>query len=340
VPRLRARRLRILVVTPAPPGARSGNRVTALRWARRLRELGHRVTVAREYRGGRPDVLVALHARRSHPSIARFAREHPDRPLVVALTGTDLYRDLARSARARRSLDLAWRLVLLQPLGIEALPAPHRGKARVIRQSATAPAGPVPPRRGGFEACVLAHLRAVKDPLLAARATRLLPGSSRVRVLHLGAALDEGLAARARADERRSPRYRWLGERPRPAALRILRRCRLLLVTSRLEGGANVVSEALACGVPILSTRIPGSVGILGPDYPGYFPVGDAHALAGLLRRAESDPVFYRGLKRRCGRLRGLVAPSRERARWRRLLAEIPLRKRARRGARSAMLRA
>ena len=339
MPRLRARPLRILVVTPAPPRARSGNRVTALRWARRLRELGHRVTVDQEYRGGLPDVLVALHARRSHPSIARFARERPGRPLIVTLTGTDLYRDLGRSRRARRSLDLAWRLVLLQPLGIDALPARHRGKARVIPQSATATAGRVSPRRARFDTCVLAHLRAVKDPLLAARAARLLPESSSVRVLHLGAALEEGMAARARAEERRNARYRWLGEGPHGAALRLLRRCRLLLVTSRLEGGANVVSEALACGVPILSTRIPGSIGILGRDYPGYFPVGDARALADLLRRAETDRAFYRGLKRRCGKLRGLVAPARERERWRRLLAEIRPRKRARRAARGAMLR-
>jgi putative glycosyltransferase (TIGR04348 family) len=339
VPRLRAHPLRILVVTPAPPRARSGNRVTALRWARRLRELGHRVAVDQEYRGGRPDVLVALHARRSHPSIARFARERPGRPLIVALTGTDLYRDIGRSQRARQSLELAWRLVLLQPLGIDAVPERHREKARVIRQSATAPAGPVSPRRERFDACVLAHLRAVKDPLLAARAARLLPSSSRVRVLHLGAALEEGTAARARAEERRDARYRWLGERPHGAALRVLRRCRLLLVTSRLEGGANVVSEALACGVPILSTRIPGSVGILGADYAGYFPVGDARALANLLRRAESDTRFYRALKRRCGRLRGLVAPSRERACWSRLLAEIRPPKRARRDAGGAMLR-
>lgn len=339
MPRLRAHPLRILVVTPAPPRARSGNRVTALRWARRLRELGHRVAVAEEYRSGRPDVLVALHARRSHPSIARFARACPGRPLIVALTGTDLYRDIGRSQRARQSLELAWRLVLLQPLGIDAVPERHREKARVIRQSATAPAGPVSRRKAGFDACVLAHLRAVKDPLLAARAMRLLPESSRVRVLHLGAVVDEGMGARVRAEQRRSPRYRWLGDRPHGAALRVLRRCRLLLVTSRLEGGANVVSEALACAVPILSTRIPGSVGILGADYAGYFPVGDARALANLLRRAECDSRFYRALKRRCGSLRGLVAPSRERACWRRLLAEIRPPKRARRDARGAMLR-
>jgi len=146
------------------------------------------------------------------------------------------------------------------------------------------------------------------------------------------------MAERARAEERRNPRYRWLGERPRGKALRVLARCRLLLVTSRLEGGANVVSEALACSVPILSTRIPGSIGILGSDYPGYFPVGDAGALARLMERAESDPAFYRDLKRRCERLRGLVAPAPERVRWRRLLGEISPRKGVHRDGLSAML--
>ena len=87
--------------------------------------------------------------------------------------------------------------------------------------------------------------------------------------------------------------YRWLGELSREKALRLLSRCRLLALTSEQEGGANVVSEALAASVPVLSSRIAGSVGLLGEDYPGYFPVGDTEALARLLGRAETDADFY-----------------------------------------------
>ena len=315
--------MRILVVTPAPPGARTGNRVTALRWARILRGLGHRVTISGRYVAQRCDVLVALHARRSFPSIARYRRRHPRAPLVVALTGTDLYADLRSSASARRALDMATRLVALQPMALKSLAPRGWRKARVIVQSAVGPRRPPSRRPGAFEVCVLGHLRAVKDPFRTAAAARLLPSSSRIRVRHLGAAIEPGMAARARAEQRRNFRYRWIGERPHAAALRILARSRLLCLTSKLEGGANVISEAAAAGVPVVSSRIDGSVGLLGSRYAGYFPVGDTCALAALLLRAETDPGFYAALRRGVRRLAPLVRPARERAAWASLLAEL-----------------
>jgi putative glycosyltransferase (TIGR04348 family) len=315
--------MRVCLVTPAPAGSRKGNRVTALRWARLLRGLGHRVAVRQEYRGERCDVLVALHAGRSAASVRRFRALRPAAPLVVALTGTDLYDQIHTSAEARGTLELASRLIVLQPLGVEELPALLRPRARVVYQSVEPPRFRVSPRRDAFEVCVLGHLRPVKDPFRTARAARLLPDESRLRVVHLGAALSPDMEAEARAEAAANPRYRWLGELPRWRALRVLARCRLLVLTSKLEGGANVVSEALAVAVPVLSARIPGSVGLLGPDYPGYFPFGDTRALAGLLRRAETDPAFYSALRRRCAGLRRLTDPARERRSWARLLREL-----------------
>ncbi len=308
-------------MTPAPR-SRTGNGVTAGRWARILRRLGHRVAVAGAYRGQAADALVALHARKSYASIESFRAERPRAPLVVALTGTDLYRDLRRSARARRSIRLASRLVVLQPLAVRALPPAARGKARVIMQSAVRPRGRSRPRAGVFEVCVLAHLRAVKDPLRAARAARRLPARSRVRVIHLGAALEPAVARRAR-QAAENPRYEWRGSVPRSRALRILARSRLLVLSSRLEGGANAISEALAASVPVLTSRVPGSVGILGARYLGYFRAGDTGALARLLARAERDRAFYDRLREWCRRRKRLVAPAAERAAWRRLWREL-----------------
>src|SRR5439155_19877091 len=108
-------------------------------------------------------------------------------------------------------------------------------------------------------------------------------------------------------------RYRWLGDLPRWKALRLLARSRLLVLTSRLEGGANAISEAIAAAVPVLASHISGSVGILGAGYPGYFPVGDTPALAVLLDRAETDADYYGSLQAWCRRLRPLVRPARER---------------------------
>jgi len=127
--------MRIALITPAPTHSRKGNRVTALRWARMLRELGHRVDIRTEYRDEACDCLLALHARRSHPAIKRFHQICPDRPLILALTGTDLYGDIHTDPDAQESLTLADRFVLLQPSGLSELPKSLREKARVIYQS-------------------------------------------------------------------------------------------------------------------------------------------------------------------------------------------------------------
>lgn len=315
--------MKVLVVTPAPPGSRSGNRVTALRWAGFLRGLGHRVTVATSYDGGRWDLLLALHARRSAEAVARFRKENPSRPVVLGLTGTDVYGDIHTDPAAQRSLELADRYVVLQPLAVEELPSALRPRARVIFQSVRPPAGRFTPRRGVFEVVVLAHLRAVKDPLRAARASRLLPASSRIRVVHAGGVVEPDLAEEARREVAANPRYEWRGELARWRALRLLARARLLVLSSRSEGGANVVSEALAVGTPILSSRIAGSVGILGEGYPGYFDVGDTEGLAELLRRAEADTAWYGSLRRHCRARAAVVDPDRERAAWESMIEEL-----------------
>ncbi len=317
--------MNICVITPAPPRSRAGNRVTALRWARILCDLGHRVHIRQKYSGGRYDLMVALHARRSYPSIKRFSAEHPDVPLIVALTGTDLYSDIHSNRWAQESLELASCLIVLQAMGKNELPQRLRGKVRVIHQSVDRPSGTIRPKPGVFEVCVLGHLRPVKDPFRTAMAARRLPASSRIQVIHIGAALSKKMERRARAEELRNPRYRWIGELPRWQALRVLSRSLLMVLSSKMEGGANVVSEAIAASVPVLASHIPGSMGVLGEPYPGYFPTGDTEALASLLGRAETDPGFHRSLKQWCARLGRLVDPARERQSWERLLREFSL---------------
>lgn len=315
--------MNIFVACPAPPRSRKGNRVTAVRWARFLKDLGHRVVIGQVSDVAPCDLLVALHARRSFPAVARYRHLHPSGPLIVALTGTDLYRDIHRSQRARRSLELADRLILLQPSGIDELPPHVRSKARVIYQSARpTPARPRENHRR-FDVCVLGHLRHEKDPFRTALALRQLPTTSTIRVTHAGEALSPALAERARALMTRDPRYRWIGEVPRWKARQLLARSRLLVLSSRMEGGANVISEALADRVPVLASRIPGSVGLLGEDYPGLYPVGDTAALAQLLTWAESEPRFYALLRAWCRRLQPLVDPGRERTAWQDLLREL-----------------
>ena len=314
--------MNIEIVTPSPPESRTGNRVTALRWAAILGRLGHRVAVVQVLGGEGCDLLIALHAEKSAGSVDRFHREHPDAPLIVGLAGTDLYGDLD-SKLTRRSLDQATRLVLLQPRGIERLPEAVRDKARVIYQSAAAPAPRRRPDPDDFPICVVGNLREVKDPFRAAEAVRLLPGSSRIRIRHAGQALTDKMRHRAEAETGENPRYQWLGELEHGETLELIASSRALVHSSRSEGGANVLSEALAASVPILSSRISGSIGILGPDYPGFFPVGESAALAGLLHRTETEPGFYQDLERACDALAPLVDPAREAESWSALLREV-----------------
>ena len=154
-------------------------------------------------------------------------------------------------------------------------------------------------------------------------AVRTLPPDSKIQVVHAGAALSEEMEKAARAEEALNPRYRWLGGLPRWKVLRLLARCRLLALTSQMEGGANVVGESIACSVPVVSSQISGSIGLLGEDYPGYFPVGDTQALANLLARVETDTAFYNTIKTWCERLKPLVDPSLERQSWESLLREL-----------------
>jgi putative glycosyltransferase (TIGR04348 family) len=314
----------IVVITPARPASRSGNRTTALRWARILRGLGHRVRVANDYDGRPADLMIALHAWRSADAISRFRQRHPDRPLIVALSGTDLYEYLDRDPETTlRSLRCADRLVALQDIARQRLPDGFHAKLRVIHQSAVPVARQAAASNGDFEVAVIAHLREVKDPLRAAVAARRLPARSRIRVVHLGGALTPEWAAKATAEMEANPRYVWRGEVPRADVQRLLGRVQAMVLSSRSEGGANVISEAAVAGVPVLASRIDGTVGLLGPDYPGYFPVGDTAALAQLLNRIEADAGFLAQLKQAVARTSALFRPEREIQAWKELLEEL-----------------
>lgn len=330
--------MRIALAAPVRPSTTSGNDVTAARWERRLTELGHDVVVLpvdpADPADPSPvtgpeetaDLLVALHARRCAAVVEWWHAERPDRPIVVGLAGTDLYHDLPDDPDALASLQVATQIVVLQPKGLDRLRSFDAGfaaKAGVIYQSVEPPLPERARDREGFRVVVLAHLRHVKDPLLAARAARLLPGDSQVTVDHAGVAHDEAWHDAAVREMAENQRYRWHGEQARTEALGLLARADVVACTSLLEGGANVVSEALAVGVPVIGTRIDGNVGLLGEDYPALVPVGDAGALAGLLDGLERDAGALADLQARVDDRRHLTEPANEREGWAKVLAAV-----------------
>jgi len=316
--------MKIVLITPSGPTAHTGNRVAASRWARILRALGHRVRIAADYDGTPADLMVAVHAWRSAGAIAAFKSRYPERPVVLQLSGTDIYGYMTSDpGPTLRSMDLADRLVALNDLAWRVVPKRLRPRLQVILQSAEPPAEPRRPSARAVVISVIGHLRDVKDPLRAAEAARLLPADSRIRIEQVGRAYTPEWAERARAEMAANPRYTWRGDVPAAAVRRLLSRSHAMVISSLSEGGANVVSEAVVARVPVLASRIDGNVGLLGSDYAGYFPVGDTKALARLLRRFEREPRFVATLDKALARRKPLFRPAREMAAWRRLLGDL-----------------
>jgi putative glycosyltransferase (TIGR04348 family) len=268
--------------------------------------------------------MVAIHAWRSAAAIRIFKVSHPTRPVILQLSGTDIYQYLTEDpSPTLRSMQLADRLVALNSLAWRVVPARFRTKLQVIFQSAAKSMQPRRPGQRHIDIAVIGHLRDVKDPLRAAAAARLLPAMSRIRIVHVGRAYDADWAAKAKTEMTTNPRYVWRDDVPRAVVKNLLRRSHAMVLSSLSEGGANVISEAVVAGVPVLASRIDGNVGLLGADYPGYFPVGNTKALARLLHRIETDGRFVATLDRAIARRAPLFRPEREIAAWRRLLAGL-----------------
>jgi putative glycosyltransferase (TIGR04348 family) len=298
-------------VTPAPLGSLHGNRITALRWQGFLGELGYSVEVTESWSGGDADLLVALHAYRSHQSIVAFKKQYPSRPIVLILTGTDLYRDIANHNEVIQSMEMADQLIVLQSAAIDSLPTIFRHKVQVIYQSVEMNIRDSAAKED-FLVSVIGHLREEKDPFCVVRSLPLLPSDSKITVKHLGQAMNSQMKDQAANFSATIDRYQWLGEVSRADALKILSQSHLMVISSRMEGGAHVVSEAIALGIPVIASDIPGNRGLLGEDYPGYYPVADASALAILLYRAENTPTFYASLQKHIDLRRELITPARE----------------------------
>lgn len=317
---LRARLPDIIVITPYLAAANNGNWRTAARWARllapRYRVAVHGPDDALDaLRRTAARVVIALHARRSRPAIAFCKDTRPDLTRVVALTGTDLYGDLpAGDAAAAASVADADGLIVLQPDALAHLPEPARDKAHVVYQSARALA-PWPGKRTDRLHCVLvAHLRREKDPATALAAWASLPRDLPATLTLIGAALEPALATAVTAAAAADPRVRWLGPRPHAWTRQAIKRAHLLVCPSLMEGGAHVVIEALTAGTPVLASAMSGNLGLLGPAYPGYFPVGDAPALARLVVRVTREPEFGAELAAAAAARAPLFTPERERA--------------------------
>jgi putative glycosyltransferase (TIGR04348 family) len=315
----------LVIVTPALADANNGNWQTAQRWARML-GAAYRVHLASGWSPDGPhadaQLLIALHARRSASSIAAWHAAHADRPVLVALTGTDLYRDIQHDSAAQQSLVLANALLVLNDLGPLSLPPALRSKCHVVLQSCAARAT-LPKTTRHLRALMVGHLREEKDPRTFFAAVDLLAGRSDIFFDHIGSALDPALGALAMGLAARNAQYRWLGALPHAQARRRIQAGHVLVHPSRMEGGAHVVMEAIRSGTPVIASRIDGNVGLLGAAYGGYFAPGDSSALAAWVASVRDNAQVQDQLRGQVLERSSLFAPEREAAALHSLVAQL-----------------
>jgi putative glycosyltransferase (TIGR04348 family) len=300
----------ICIISPALAAANNGNWQTAKRWQQMLSSDYH-VEIMLQWDGRPFDAMLALHARRSADSIDQWSAKFPGKLIVLALTGTDLYRDIDIDPLAQQSLKLAHRLVVLQDMGPKSLPTEFQSKCQVIFQS-TSHRQSVQKTAKRIRALMVGHLRAEKSPETYFAAARSLAHRQDIVLDHIGAPLDAALGQLARELAVDVPTYRYLGEQTHAVTRARMARAHVLVHPSRMEGGAHVVMEAVMSGTPVLASRIDGNVGMLGGNYDGYFPVGNANALANMLLRCKNEPHFLDHLNQQCALRTPLFEPLAE----------------------------
>ena len=318
--------MNILIITPYLADANNGNWRTARRWQQLLQPT-HRVTVSDQLQSdtsisSRADVIIALHARRSHDAIRKAHAAYQRVPLIVVLTGTDLYRDLAESADARASLDMADALIVLQEDAIQYVPHAHRRKTHVVFQSAP-PLKPARKSANYLGVVVVGHLRAEKAPETVFAAARQLAKTDNIHISHIGNALDDTVAAAAVALNLSHPHYHWCGAMPHGLTRAAIKRAHVLVHPSIMEGGANVIVEAITSGTPVLASRMSGNIGMLGEGYGGYFDVGDTKGLVALLKKLRAEPNTLLRLNTACKARAALFTPAEETRRLQKIVAAV-----------------
>ncbi len=331
--------MHVLLVTAAPPGSEYGSETTSIRWEHILTDLGHTVDTTyvygktrEEYADDTYDAMIALCGRECDDAIRAFQQRDGERPVIVALTDEDVYLGIEESATIRRNIEQADALVVFHEAAVEEIPREFRDRTHVIEQGVELPEGgveaiPEPPLREDrqssryrFEICVAGHVEERKDPLRTALAARVFSDESRLFVTHTGRVMDPEWEHEIERESDNNPRYDWLGEMSWTRALQYIKRADLVSITNAVEGAANVVSESLVVGTPVVASDVPGHAALLGEDYPGLFEPRNEEELARRIGAAEGDDQFYEELSRRCEALRPKFFMQREGERWKELL--------------------
>ena len=319
------------MVCPATDAQNNGNWRTAERWKNLLSkklDVSIHLEVDRATLAA-ADLMIALHARRSAFAIQNWRQLTPNKPLIVVLTGTDLYRDIHDNSDAQKSLALADRLVVLQELGITSLPKEYQAKTRCIFQSTRA-WKPAIKSHKKLRVLMVGHLREEKSPQTFLDAARGMVEHKDIQFDLIGSVLDTSLLEKAQSLNSCAANFHYLGALPHPQTRRRIRDAHLLIHPSKMEGGAHVIMEAMCSGTPVLASNIAGNQGMLGQDYQGYFDWGPVDQLMNLImrcRKTQSHELqadrFLTQLTRQCDARANLFSPEHEQHSLMELLNEL-----------------
>ena len=317
--------MKFLILFPDNKKAVTGNLCSALQYQIILQDLGHRVELANRYIEQDAEVLIAINADKNNSDIRKFNSDNPQSKIILILSGTDIYPE--PSAKAIDSMEVGNVLVVLQSHGIDQVPPLYRNKSTIIYQSIEKLSVDSERSKSDseFRVVLISNIRSVKDPLIASRACRLISPASKLKITHVGYCLDEELGSKLTQENKSNIRYEWVGGLSKLEAMTILSESHVLLITSQHEGAGRVVGEAIQLGVPIISTNNLGVTGILGDDYEGYYPVGDAKALSDILTKAEEDKEFLAQLNVHCQNRSSLFDIEEEKKNWEKLINDFSI---------------
>ena len=317
--------MNILILYPDNKNVITGNLCSALQYQKILQGLGYSVEVDFKYTGQRAEVLIAINAAKKNSEIIEFKARNSNAKIVSVLSGTDIYPDPLE--KTIESMKLSNALVALQPDGLLKVPECYREKTFLIYQSVESIINVSNPMNhiSEFRVTLIANIRSVKDPLVAPYACKHLPVSSKIKIVHIGYCLEKDLGDILIKENENNKRYNWMGGLNELETRKILSQSNVLLITSKNEGAGRVVGEAIELEIPIISTRNPGVLGVLGDDYKGYYPVSNSKVLSKILMRAEDDVDFLGSLNEQCQSKAHLFSPEVEKQSWSKLISEISL---------------